>query len=104
MEETVDSAVQVEKVSLWRATREIFRDSRSTWKNVLNECPASWRTIRSGMSWCCLLLIINGAFWLFGGLLFASLEGMFMFIIYKPYVFKNHNKNIYKDLISAYNH
>ncbi len=80
MEETVDSAVQVQKVSLWRATREIFRDSRSTWKNVLNECPASWRTIRSGMSWCCLLLIINGAFWLFGGLLFASLEGMFMFI------------------------
>lgn len=80
MESPVDSAIQVEKVSLWRATREIFRDSRSTLKYVLNECPASWRTIRSGMSWCCLLLIINGAFWLFGGLLFASLEGMFMFI------------------------
>ncbi|EFX79801.1 hypothetical protein DAPPUDRAFT_212348 [Daphnia pulex] len=75
MESSVDSAIQVEKVSLWRATREIFRDSRSTLKYVLNECPASWRTIRSGMSWCCLLLIINGAFWLFGGLLFASLEG-----------------------------
>jgi hypothetical protein len=94
MEDTVDSAVQVEKVSLWRATREIFRDSRSTWKNVLNECPASWRTIRSGMSWCCLLLIINGAFWLFGGLLFASLEGMFMFINLMS--LKNHNKTYTK--------
>ena len=75
MEASVDSAVQVERVSLWRGTRELFRDSRATWRNVLNECPSSWRSIRSGLSWCCLLLIINGAFWLFGGLLFASLEG-----------------------------
>ncbi|KAK4018369.1 potassium channel subfamily K member 18 [Daphnia magna] len=73
--DSVDSAPTLEKVSLWRATREIFRDSRSTWKNLLIECPSSWRTIRSGLSWCCLLLLVNGAFWLFGGLLFASLEG-----------------------------
>lgn len=77
--DSVDSAPTLEKVSLWRATREIFRDSRSTWKNLLIECPSSWRTIRSGLSWCCLLLLVNGAFWLFGGLLFASLEGTYFF-------------------------
>lgn len=75
--EGVVSATEVEKVSLWRGTRELFRDSRATWKNVLTECPSSWRSIRSGLSWCCLLLIVNGAFWLFGGLLFASLEGWY---------------------------
>ena len=69
-----------QKVSLWRKIRQLVLDLRQTWKNLLIECPASWRSIRSGLTWCCLLLITNGAYWLFGGLLFASLEG---FIIFK---------------------
>ena len=65
----------VERVSKWRATRELFRDLRSSWKLHLFHCPASWKLIRSGFSWCCLLLVTNVVYWLFGGLLFASLEG-----------------------------
>lgn len=78
MASTVGSITE-ERVSMWRGTRELFRDSRSTWKSLKEECSSTWRTIRSGLSWCCLLLIINGAFWLFGGLLFASLEGKCFF-------------------------
>jgi len=74
--EEVDAAVKVQpKVSRWRKFRQLFTDVRSTWRRQTGECPTSWRSIRSGLTWCCLLLITNGAYWLFGGLLFASLEG-----------------------------
>jgi len=74
--EAVDVTVSPEpKVSMWRKFRQFFTDVRSTWKAHTTECPTSWRSIRSSLIWCCLLLITNGAYWLFGGLLFASLEG-----------------------------
>ena len=75
----VDTAVKVERVSMWSATRALFRDSRATWKRVIAECPTAWRSIRSGITWFCLLLVANSAYWLFGGLLFASFEGNGLF-------------------------
>lgn len=67
--------VKGERVSLWRRTRDLFRDVRSAWKLHTSKCPSSWICIRSEMTWCCLLLIANAVYWLFGGLLFASFEG-----------------------------
>jgi len=65
------------RISMWRAFREFICDLRFTWKNVKVECLSAWRSIHSGTIWCCLLLIINMFYWLFGGLLFASLEGFY---------------------------
>ena len=69
------------RISMWRAFREFISDLRFTWKNLKAECSSAWLSIHSGTIWCCLLLIINIFYWLFGGLLFASLEGKYGYSI-----------------------
>lgn len=62
-------------LSFWRYRLQLIVAARTSWRLHLEHCPQSWKCIRSGVSWCCLLLFVNAAYWLFGGLLFASLEG-----------------------------
>ncbi|KAK2712011.1 TWiK family of potassium channels protein 7-like [Artemia franciscana] len=66
---------ETKSLTKFQLVKRTLRELRSTWILHKKELETSWKRLKSGVLWTSLLLVINLVYCIFGGLLFASLEG-----------------------------